>query len=504
MATQEAAPRHENTVTITDAGPSRKRIAIRIPAEAVNEQLGTSLDTLAVEADIPGFRRGRAPRRLVERKFGAVVRREAKNQLVASAYQQAVQEHKLRVLGDPVGEGLAAAELVDGQPLAFEVEVEVSPEFTLPSLEGIAVRKPMLEVTDEMVEQELTRLRTHEGDLQQQEAPAPGDYLTGHGQIVGPDEAVHLDIADAVIQVPPDGGSGMILGILVPDFGKQLGLPTPGQTVEITTTGPDNHENEALRGIPLTIRYTVARADRIVPASVADLAARYGLEDERALREALRERMVHRVRAEQNNALRQQVARHLLERTEMELPERITANQSGRNLARRRMELMHRGVPAEEIERNMAELRSASDEVAVRELKLFFILDRAAEDLGVKVTEAELNGWIAQMALSRGERPEKVRSEIIQRDQVGMVYQQVREHKAMEAILAKATVTEVPASEYAKLAGEESPGGAAGRAGGAPKGGSRKKGEASSGDAEEPPAAEKPAKKPRKKKDAEE
>ncbi|MFG0327756.1 MAG: trigger factor family protein, partial [Phycisphaerales bacterium JB037] len=124
-----------NTVTIEDAGPSRKKVTIEIPAETVDEKLGDSLDTLSLEAQLPGFRKGKAPRALIEKKFGSAVRDEAKNQLVASAYQQAVEEHKLRVVGDPIAEELAEVEVVACKPLTFSIDVEVSPEFTLPSLE---------------------------------------------------------------------------------------------------------------------------------------------------------------------------------------------------------------------------------------------------------------------------------------------------------------------------------------------------------------------------------
>ena len=96
----------------------------------------------------------------------------------------------------------------------------------------------------------------------------------------------------------------------------------------------------------------------------------------------------------------------------------------------------------------MAELRSSSDDVAVRELKLFFVLDKAAESLDVKVTDGEINGRIAQIAAQRGERPEKLRQDIINRNQVGMVFQQIREHKTIDAILAKAKVTEMSVDDF--------------------------------------------------------
>jgi FKBP-type peptidyl-prolyl cis-trans isomerase (trigger factor) len=82
-----------------------------------------------------------------------------------------------------------------------------------------------------------------------------------------------------------------------------------------------------------------------------------------------------------------------------------------------------------------------------------FILDQAAENLGVKVTEGEMNGQVARMAAGRGERPEKLRAELARTNQLGSVYQQIREHKTMDAILGKGAITEMPVDEFNKKMG---------------------------------------------------
>jgi len=87
IATQD----RPNTVKVSDAGPSLKKLSIEIPAETVTAKVRESLDTLALEAELPGFRKGKVPRALVEKRFGANVKKEAKGQLVAQAYQQAIE-----------------------------------------------------------------------------------------------------------------------------------------------------------------------------------------------------------------------------------------------------------------------------------------------------------------------------------------------------------------------------------------------------------------------------
>ncbi|MCL4222326.1 MAG: trigger factor [Phycisphaerales bacterium] len=446
-----------SNVRIEDAGPSRKKLHFEIPADVVAEKLTGSLDMLAVEAQLPGFRKGRAPRRLVEKRFGEAVRNEAKSQLVAGAFQQAVEEHKLKVIGEPFSSELESLQVEDGKPFAFSVEVEVMPEFDLPKLEGLKVRKPIPEVTDAMVSGEIEKILINEGELEERQSPENGDYLTGHGVMTTADGTEIHNIEGAVVQVPPKDreGRGMILGVMVEDFEKQLGLPRPGDTATIKTRGPEQHEVEAVRGADLTITFKVDRVDRILPAQLGDVVARFGLGSEDQLREMVRSRLNERALIQQATVMRQQVAKYLMDHVHIALPERLTAAQSARLLYRRRMELMYRGVDPQKIEEHIAELRAASGEAAARELKLFFILSKAADQLDIRVEEAEINGRIAQMAIERGQRPEKLRQELIQNRQVQQIYQQIREHKTLDAIVSKAEIEEMSPEEFNKIMKEE-------------------------------------------------
>lgn len=454
MPDTETATGPSNTVTIEDAGPSRKKLKIEVPAETVSAKLAESMETLVVEAQLPGFRKGHAPRKLIERRFGADVRREAKSQIVASAYSEAVKEHKLQVVGDPVADELAEVELEDGKPLIFEVEIETLPEFELPSLEGIDIKKPTFEVTGQMVAEEVEKLCINEGELQSRDKPEPGDYVTGDARMVDADnnQTEFYNIPGAVVQIPaPEKeGKGMILGVMVDDFDKQFGRPVVGNEVTITTAGPDNHEVEALRGKNLKITFKVNSIDRIIAAKLEDILAQYGFGDEEQLREVVRERLEQRVLVQQQAAMRQQAARYLLDNTEMELPERLTARQTARTLERQRMELMYRGADPAQIEEHIAELRAGSAARAQRELKLVFIINKAAQQLDVKVDEREVSARIAQMAISRGARPDQFRQELIQSGRVGQIVSQVQEHKTLDAVVAKAKIIEMTADEFNK------------------------------------------------------
>lgn len=442
-----------NKVQISDAGPSAKKVAIEIPAKTVDEKLRGTIDSLAGEAAMPGFRKGRVPRWLVEKKFGASIRKEAKNELVSAAVSKVIEEHKLRVVGDVSSDTLPSADLADGKPFAFEVEIEVLPEFDLPSLDGIAVKKPVIEVTDAMVDEEIEKLCINEGSLESRDAAGAGDYITGHAIMKDDKGTEFYNLKGAVVQKPtPDKkGKGMILGIVVDDFDKQLGAPKPGETVTIKAKGPEQHEVEGIRNANLTITFQAERIDRIIPAPTDQILQMYGFDDAAKLKEAIRTRLQQRVQIQQQQIMHRQLAKYLMDSVKMELPKRLSTTQAGRTLARRRMELMYRGVDAHKIEEHMAELRQASTTQAASDLKLFFILFRISEELKVQVHEIEVNNRIAQMAFQRNVRPEQLRAELIQTRQIQEVFQHIREGKTLDALLNKATVTEMPADEFNKV-----------------------------------------------------
>ncbi len=446
-----------NTVQISDAGPSRKRLRIEVPAATVSAKLRESMDAVVATAELPGFRRGKVPPQLIEKRFGASVRHEARGQLLTEAYQKAVEDSKLKVVGNPVADQLDKVELVSGQPVIFELDVEVVPNFTLPSLDGIDIKKPVIEVTETLVADEFKKIAINEGDLESRDSAEPGDYITGHALMVDAEGTKFYDLQGAVVQSPPSDkeGKGMILGIMVDDFAKQLGSPKPGDTITIKAKGPDGHEVEKIRGADLTVTFKAERVDRILPADTAKLIEMFGVESEDKLKDMIKERLSQHAQIQQQSAMRGQVERYLSKNTNMDLPSRLTAEQSGRILERRRLELMYRGVDVQKIEEHMAELRAASSATAAHDLKMFFIMTQASEDLNVRVSDAEINGRIAAMAFQRNVRPEQLRNELIKTGQVGGIYTQIRDHKVADAIIAKAKVTEMPVEEFNKLMKDE-------------------------------------------------
>jgi len=447
-------------VKIEDAGPAKKRLTITVPPEVIGEKIEDSMGTLAVEAAVPGFRKGRAPRALLERRFGTTVRNETKNQVIADAYASVIEEHGIKPVGEPEPvEKLDELKLEDGKPMTFAVEVEVVPEFELPSLENIEIKKPVLEVHDEQIEEELKRNSTQLGEAEEIKGDLqPGDRLMGPGSArkEGEEEPFfrHDDI-DIMVPSEEEGGRGQVLGLLIDDLASLLKGKTVGDTITVKTIGPELHELEHIRGKEVTIEVTIRDAHRITPASIDQMVAHYGMGSEQLLREQIKLALEQRRDEEQRAAMREQVYDYLADTVDFDLPEKLSAAQATRMLERQRLELLYRGLSVEEVEEKLAETRSEAEVHSRRRLKLQFLLHRLAQHFEVEVSDQEVNGRIAAIAMQRGVRPDKLRTELVQSGRLGELTAQIREHKAADRVIDRANVTEIPAEEWNKLVAEK-------------------------------------------------
>ncbi len=504
-ATPETAP--ANQVKIDDVGPARKKLTITIPAAAVDAKLNESINVLSNETALPGFRKGHVPRKLIERRFGSSVRGEAKNQLIATAYAAAIEQHKLKPIGEPEpADNLKDLELQDGKPFVFSIEVEINPEFDLPPLDGIEVKKPMLQITQDMIEAELTRQTVLNGTPEKLESDfKEDDRIGGYAAVTKNDEKEPFFRSDDVLIVMPGkSGGGQVLGLMIDNLASLLKGKKVGDTVVIEAVGPDGHEREDLRGAKLHINYEIRMAERIIPATPATVAERYGLPSEEILREQIKFALEHRRDDEQATAMRDQVIDELAAKVKIDLPEKLSASQAARQLENARMELLSRGLSVEQVEEKLAEMREISEADARERLKRFFLLHKLGEHFNIEVSEQEVNGRIAAIAAQRNVRPEKLRNELAQSGRLGEVARLIRDQKAGDRVVQQAKKVEVNAEEWNKIYTEKQKAAAAGSKSSATAGSKKEakpapKSEAKS-ESKSKSAEEAPAKKPTKKK----
>ena len=428
-------------IRVEDAGPGSKRVTVDIPRDRIDEKLRDSFKELRQQAAIPGFRVGHAPQKLIEKRFSSDVRDQVRGTLIRESYEQAVERNSLQVIGEPEFDNPDDIKLPDEGNLTYTFQVEVQPEFMIPDLTTLTVKRPKIDIKDENIDQAMNNLREQQGALVPVEdrGVQEKDYLTADVHVKVDGEVVAHQ-HDAQLVARP----GRIAGIEVADLEQQLSGMRPGETRTIKVHAPETHPNEQMRGKDAEIEVALKDIKRlelaeITPAFLADL----GFQTEDELRQALREQMVQKINEDIATAMREQVNRYLLENTLLDLPQKLSGRQADRIVSRRAVDLMMRGMPREQVEANIERLRTGAAEEGARELKLFFILQKLANDMNIDVDEGELNGRVAMMAIQRGVRPEKLKQEMSKDGSLANLYVQLREQKAIDRVLEQARIEEV-------------------------------------------------------------
>ena len=443
---------HPYELTIEDAGPARKRVKITVPVETVTTKLKESVGTLMNQTVLPGFRKGKVPSHIIEKRFGDSIRDEARNEIIADAWKNAVEEFELRPLGDPEPVGNPEdVRLEDGKPLTLELEVEVMPEFDLPAFDDIKLTKPVVDVTDEHIDDEIERQKIRNGNLEDVEGKvSEGEFLIGPAVVnLDGNEEPFFKTEQTRLTVPPKDDGGEVLGLFIDDLGKTLDGAAVGDEITISTTGPEEHELEDVRGAKVVITFNVVQTVKIVPLSDDELASTFGLDTIESVKEQVKIALQQRRDKDHAAVLRQQATEEIANRVEMDLPEKTSSMQADRDLQRLRTELQSSGrMTMEEVEAEVAKVRSGSAEESKKRLKMYFILTKLAEHFHVTVSEMEVNARIAEIAMQNGVRPEEMRNKLATQGQLQQIQSVVQEEKAADQLVAACSVSEMPVEEW--------------------------------------------------------
>jgi len=457
---QEAADQEETEqeklkqairVETEPVGLLRTKLTVTVPKDTIHERIESEYDELRREATVPGFRRGRAPRTLIEKRFGGEVRDELKDKLVAEAYLAAVEKEDIKVLGDPDLE-LGKIELPDQGDLSFTCEVELKPEFDLPKLEGIELSRPKIDVTDKDIDAQVDRMRAMRGNYQPVEKGKveQDDLVVADVTIAVGSDTIHQE-ENAQVPARPS----VIDGIPIESLGEQLTGSVSGDVRKMEVTLPDGYRLEEHRGKKAAVELKVQEIKRLVlPELDERLLKDLGADTLDELRDWVRANLEARLDQQVRRAMREQLASYLLDHTELDVPPQLSQRQTERMVNRRRLDMLSQGVPEAEVEKNLDALRTTATEQVARDLKLYFVMEKIAEQLKIEVSEEEVNARIAQIAQAYGQRFDRVRDDLARRGGLTELYLDLREQKCVDRLLeqAKITDTEVKPAEQAKPA----------------------------------------------------
>ena len=437
----EESVKLKQEVVITDAGPCKKHVKVTVDRSAINTRMDEKFSDMMVKnpVQVPGFRTGKAPRKIVEKKFFKEISAEVKNEILMASLEQLAEEQALSPLSPPeldpskvlIPEG-------EDEPMVYEFNIEVRPEFDLPDYKGLKIRRPIHTFTPDDIKRETKRILEPYGTL----APKEGD-----GVAVAMDDLITTTLVIKDGQTEMNKVNEVRLKVekrlaledgVAEDFGKNLVGAKVGdsRTVDITLS---QGVNPTLRGKVVTAHFTILDIKTMrLPELTTDLLAQFDVRNADQFEEVVSTRLERFLAYQQRQTARTQVLQLLAGSTKWELPQDLLQRQARKTLQRRVMEMRGAGMTEEQIvsrERSLTQDALRSTAAALQE---HFVLQKIADLEKLEIEEADIDAEIDAIADRMGENPRKVRGRMEREDMMESLATELLERKALDMVLETA------------------------------------------------------------------
>ncbi len=414
---------------------------VKVSIAPANHAKKTSevFDELRREADVPGFRRGKAPRKLLEHKFSKAVRGDVEGKLVSAAFQKLVKDQKLRPIGTPDLDGLdEKAERNGDEPLTFTLKFEVAPRVELGKYRGIEVERPIVSVDDKDIEEAIEEARVQRAT-----------YESLEGGVAADGDQVIIDFKGTIDGEVFQGGSAenypYILGSkrFFPEFEKTLLGASPNAPLTCTVTFPDDYGAQELRGKKALFELKVHEVKRkSLPGLNDEFASALGHDTVDELRTAVGEQLRTHSRNQSKQLVETRALAAVIETSTYEIPASFIDSITKDNREGTIRRMMESRIPYSMIEERMAKIDADSRESAIRSIKALVTLNEIGEAEGVEVTEEDFENEALAMASTLGVDAALVSQYLASSSERGTVEERLFREKTMGVILAHAVVTE--------------------------------------------------------------
>ncbi len=425
-------------IDIEEIGPCKKLLKIEVPKGKIEDEWQKQLNEVARMANLPGFRKGKAPRQLLERKFGDRIVDEVKRAVVSESYQQAIEENKLSPIGDP---DIGDINLELGKPLKYEITLEVLPTFELGEYKGMQLKKKLVAATDEDIDNALktiSRQKTQltivtQGKVEDEDYIICDCEVDVNGEIIWKDEELEVMVS----------GSN-VTNINVPDLKSNLAGAKSGDKLTIDVQLGDNFSVEQYRNKPAKLVISIKEIKRPTSPDINDeLAKQVGYDSLVELREFLSKRLDMEKKRMAESEMMNQITNKLVEMADFDMPEDLMNNQSNERLHKYQLDLLNKGTPQDEIEKNMEDLKNVSEESVVKDFKMSLVLKQIAEKERIFVTEDDVNQRIGEMAGMYGMDPAGMKKQLEKMNSMSNLRHQLKENKTLNFLMKEASIEEI-------------------------------------------------------------
>lgn len=431
--------------TVEQVGPCRKVVKVEVPADAVASEFGTVLAEFAKFARVPGFRAGKVPAAIVERRFAKDILEETRERLLPRYYKEAIQKENLK----PVSVVDVTDIQIDKQlPMTFKVTLDVAPDFQIPSYAGIPVKSRAVEVKDGEVDKVIANIRERQARFE-----AVTGRPAGKGDVVEIDYTAVCEGKPMAEVAPenPELAAGKDFWVLVGDDMPLFlpGMPARLEGIEIggerdvEIAFPADYRVAAVAGKQAMYKVTArGLRERHTPELDEAFLKSIGAASLDDLKGKIRENLLEAAKAGERSRQRDEVVQWLLAGTDLkDLPQTLVEEEARHIIQDVVQENMRRGVGKDEIEAHREDIFNRAAQSSADRVKLNYILERIADEKKIGIDEADVEARVAEMAGRYRMPPQKMKAELEKRDALRAVRSNLRMEKTLDALLAEAEVT---------------------------------------------------------------
>jgi trigger factor len=430
-------------VEVEKQSGSVSKLQIELPPEEVAKEWDAIASSFARFAKIPGYRPGKAPRTVIDKRFRKEIQDELTKKLVSKSYHEAVEQEKLRVASLT---NIEDVQFGEDKSMRFRATVVTAPEFELPEYKNIPVQLPETKVSDSEVEEALERLRDQSADFV--DVPGRGLQMGDFAVIDFEGSADTKPISEIAPQASKNlqGGKKFWLHVaadnFLPKFCEQLVEQKTGETRLVIVEFPTDFPVKELAGKKADYAVTLREIkEKILPdiddALATKLVAGKNLTD---LRQMIEHDIEHAKQHDVERAKEAQILKYLHDHIQFELPPALLQNETRRALAELVQRNRERGVTDEMLKEKEKELIDGAAGLAANRLKTNFILHRIAELEKIQVTKEDLDLRIRQEAARYDISPEKMRKELQQKGALDDVAEQILLGKTLDFLKAGVSI----------------------------------------------------------------
>lgn len=439
--TEEEKKKLDLTVDVQEKSACERHVTVTVPRSEIERYFAKQFDELVPKAEVPGFRVGKAPRKLVEKQFRKQLASQVKGSLLMDSLTQISETEDFSAISEPDLD-FEQVNIPDAGDLTYEFNIEVRPEFDLPKWEGLTLKRPEHEFTDDDIEAEIRKLGDRFSDLVPvDDAVKPGDYVVC--EITSRDgDKVIATSEEVTIKVLP---TLSLADTVVEKFDKLVKGRQADDVVTVNAEISEFSDNEKLRGKEVELSVEILDVKRGDKSSAEDLIEILGFETPEELKNLVRTQLESRLHYAQRQQIREQINDLLTESAKWELPPDLLRRQSRRELDRAIIEMRSSGLSDQDIQARENMLRQNVLVKTEGLLKEHFILERIAEEQEIEAEGMDYELEIARIAAQQNDSPRRVRARLERTGQIDSLRNMIVEQKVVELITSRA---EFKATKY--------------------------------------------------------